>query len=430
MSNNKSDSIKNYELIKNRLESELKESLAKGDTTNLLKIAEKLKLFIEETKKSLELEVKECLERGDTEGMLKAADVLKEFVERVEKSDDSTGPSTNENKTKVESSAAQKSEEAKPIANPRVDPPREEVKPKSQKEEKKNNEGVGGFIKLFFNTKSFLDEGSEQPSKAEGSSTSQKNESAPGELTPAKETEKKVDSALEVADKTKDKDPKSPTEIENENVEVQSKEEKIDVTEFASWANNLTKKKSEKTTAAVTDLIASLEESVDNCNTISEKLMSETQLLEGTIEALGLLDCDCELMDSESRAIRISQQGKLIGILKVASDLNNPTRKELGELCIEVTREWGKNGSEPKGIFLFNAIRRLDLESQDDTLTDKTIDDDFTSMAEKNGICLLALEQLLFIVGSASINKVKSEKIVSKIVSSNGVVEQNDIHLL
>ena len=427
MSNNESDSIKNYELIKSRLELELKESLAKGDTTNLLKVAEKLKVFIEETKKSLEADVKECLEKGDTEGMLKAADVLKEFVERVEKAEEPAAVSTDDSQSKAVSRESQ----TEPVAPPPSKQLQETVKekPVSNKnaEDKKSNEGVGGFLKLFFNTKSFLDEGTDSGSQS------------PKQI--ASETNNVQSTASPVAQPKTNPAPKEEAKTNKRKSEVSAKEdtkveaqkvgkEKIDVTEFASWANNLTKVKSKKTTAAVSDLIASLEESVDNCNSISEKLMSETQLLEGAVEALGLLDCECELVDQESRAIRVSQHGKLIGILKVAKDLNNPTRKELGELCIDVTREWGKNGSEPKGIFLFNAIRRLDLENQDDTLADKTIDDDFASMAEKNGICLLALEQLLFIVGSASINKVKSEKIVSKIVSSNGVVEQNDIHLL
>jgi hypothetical protein len=220
------------------------------------------------------------------------------------------------------------------------------------------------------------------------------------------------------------------TDEEVTSFEPDDSKEEIRSAEFQGWANQLSKKRVSQKSNLVSELISSLEESVDNCNLISEKLMSAEHLIEGCKEAFSLLDCETEIVEEDNRTLRLKRDGQLLALLKVADDLNSPSRKELGELCIEITREWGKNGYEPKGIFLYNAFRRFELDSQEDFVDERTVDEEFTKMAEKNNICLLALEQLLFIVGSASVERVSSAKIIDKIVSSNGVVEAGEIHML
>jgi len=491
MANEDSKRLESFDMVKSKLESEVQDCLARGDTQNLIKAADRLKTFIEETKKSLESEVRECLERGDTDGMLRAADTMKAIVDRVDRNQAKPDPA-------IDPEATLQSADAVVVPSERLtpaEPAQSKAAAPAPEPEKKKNQGMGGFIKLFFDTKSFLDESADgnesnntapahsdkagsaaatqSPAPAPAPAPSQAPAAAPAP-TPAPASAKvaataepkpaqKVDAVDNAAKDQKkaieatvtkataastlsagmDSDgvddifdnpvesfaPEDNPQDESANAPVNSSDDPNNA-DFQNWANRLSRKKSTESSNMVNDLIASLEQSVDKCNTISEKLMSDSSILEGCLEALRLLDCQTAYLEEADRTITISRDGQLLALMKVAVNLNEPSRKELGELCIEITREWGKNGNEPKGIFLYNAYRRFDLDSQEEFVSERTVDEEFTKMAEKNSICLLALEQLLYIVGSSSVEKVSSAKIIDKIVSANGVVEANEIHLL
>ena len=154
MANEDSKRLESFDMVKSKLESEVQDCLARGDTQNLIKAADRLKTFIEETKKSLESEVRECLERGDTDGMLRAADTMKAIVDRVDRNQAKPDPA-------IDPEATLQSADAVVVPSERLtpaEPAQSKAAAPAPEPEKKKNQGMGGFIKLFFDTKSFLDE--------------------------------------------------------------------------------------------------------------------------------------------------------------------------------------------------------------------------------------------------------------------------------